>query len=263
MPSANLGNILQFISLLGAAFLAVRLFKTGLWRNYPVFFSYFIFRIPNTLWPLFVKNGVTPGDYLYEDLWLFTEPISWVFHILIVVEFCRLFLTRHRGIYSLMRWAMFGSVAVAITISIISLLPKIKPQMTFDTRILGFWFATQRGIDFALAIFLLLLLFFLSRFPVRLNRNILVHATLYTIFFLGNALTMFLRVFAVNGLPLHTVNGVIGILSAVCIFAWIILLTPKGEEVQASFRNLSPRHEQHALRQLESLNATLLKVSVK
>jgi hypothetical protein len=263
MPSADLSKILQVISLLGAAFLAVRLFRSGLWHRYPVFFWYFVFRVPNTLWPLLVKNGVTPGDYLYEDIWIITEPISWVFHVLIVVELCRLVLTSHRGIYSLLRWAMFGSVAVAITISIISLLPKIKPRMTLDTRILGFWFATQRGIDFALAISLLLILFFLSRFPVRLNRNILAHATLYTVFFLGNALTTFLRVFAVSGSPLRGVNAFVEVLSAACIFAWVILLTPAGEKVQASFPNLSPRHEQHALRQLESLNATLLKVSGK
>ncbi len=100
MPSANLSNILQFISLIGAAFLAVRLFVTGLWRHYPIFFWYFVFRIPNTLWPLVVKKSTTP---LYEDIWIFTEPISWAFHVLVVVELCRLVLNRHRGIYSLLQ----------------------------------------------------------------------------------------------------------------------------------------------------------------
>ena len=33
---------------------------------------------------------------------------------------------------------MYGSVAIAISISIVSLLPKIKPRMSFDTRLLGF-----------------------------------------------------------------------------------------------------------------------------
>jgi hypothetical protein len=259
MPSADLGRILQFISLVGAAVLTFRLFTTGLWRRYPIFFWYFVFRIPNTVWPVFIDNSTS----LYEDTWIITEPITWIFHVLIVVELCRLVLTHHRGIYSLLRWAMFGSVATAITISIISLLPKIKPQMTLDTRILGFWFATQRGIDFALAISLVLILFFLSRFPVRLSRNILVHATIYTLFFLGNALTMFLRVFAVSGPALQSVNTVIEGLSAACIFAWVILLTPEGEQVEASFPSLNARHEQYALRQLESLNATLLKVSGK
>jgi hypothetical protein len=154
-------------------------------------------------------------------------------------------------------------VAIAITISILSLLPKIKPRMSPDTRLLGYYFATQRGIDFALALFLLLILFFLSRYPVRLSRNVVLHATLYTLFFLGGAITMLLRVFAVKGAALQTTNLVIEGISAACIFAWVIFLNPKGEEVAASFPTISPRREEYALRQLESLNATLLKVSVK
>jgi hypothetical protein len=258
MPSADLSRILQLISLLGAAFLADRLFTTGLWRHYPIFFWYFVFRVPNTLWPLVIKNGT----HLYEDTWIITEPISWAFHVLVVVELCRLVLNRHRGIYSLLRWAMYGSVAIAISISIVSLLPKIKPRMSFDTRLVGIYVATQRGIDFAIALFLLLILFFLSRYPVRLNRNILVHSALYTIFFFGGALAMFLR--TLLGTPAApTTNLVLELLSAACIFAWVIFLTPKGEEVKASFLGLNSRHEQHALRQLETLNATLLKVSRK
>jgi hypothetical protein len=258
MPSADLSQILQFISLLGAAFLAARLFKTGLWHKYPFFFWYFVFRVPNTLWPLLEKHTTA----LYEHVWIITEPISWLFHVMVVVELSRLVLNRHRGIYSLLRWAMYGSVAIAISISIVSLLPKIKPRMSFDTRLIGFWVATSRGIDFAIALFLLLILFFLSRYPVRLNRNILVHSALYTIFFFGGALTMFLR--TLLGTPAApTTNIVLEILSVACIFAWMIFLTPKGEEVQTSFRSLSTPHEEHVLRQLESLNATLLKVSVK
>ncbi len=261
MPSADLAKILQLVSLLAAAILVVRLLVTGLWRHYPIFFWYFVFRIPNSVWPLVIEN---PGPTnLYEHVYIATEPITWIFHVLVVVELYRLVLQRYRGIYSLLRWAMYGSVAVGVTISVLTLLPKIKPHASLDSRLLGIFFATQRGIDFALAVFLILILFFLSQFPVQLNRNILLHASLYTVFFLGNALTTFLRIFAVSGSALQTVNALMEALSAICIFAWVFFLSPKGEEVLASFPTLSPRHEEHALRQLESLNATLLKVSGK
>lgn len=157
---------------------------------------------------------------------------------------------------------MYGSVALSVAISILSLLPKITPRTRFDTRIVGVWLATQRGIDFALAILIILILLFLSRYPVRLNRNILVHATLYTIFFFGGALTMFLHTFFGSVVRAQT-NLVLEFISAACIFAWIVLLSAKGEEVEASFPILNPRHEEHALRQLENLNATLLKASGK
>jgi hypothetical protein len=180
----------------------------------------------------------------------------------VVVELCRLVLTGHRGIYSLLRWAMFASVIIAVGISILSLLPKIQPRMNLDTRVLGFWFATQRGLDFALAIFLLLILFVLSRYPMRLSRNVLLHAALYTIFFFEGALTTFLRVLAVSGPQLRVINLWMAGLSALCIFAWVFLLSPRGERTP-SLPPISPRHEQHALRQLEALNATLLKVAIK
>ena len=258
MLNADLSQILQVISLAGIALVSFRLFRTGLFRQYPIFFSYSIFLFVDTIWPLWIKNG-TPD---YEHVWIVTEPILWIFHVLVVVELCNLVLKGHRGIYSLLRWAMYGSVAVAITISVLLLLPKIKPRMNLDTKLLGIWFATNRGIDFALAVFLLLILFFLSRYPVRLSRNILVHATLYTLFFFGGAFLVFLRTF-LGSSGTRTTNLVLQCVSLACIVGWILFLTPKGEEVRASFLTLNPRHEEAALRQLESLNATLLKVARK
>ncbi len=258
MPSADLSIILQILCLAGAALLVLRLAVTGLWRKYPFFFGYFIFRILNTLWPLWVPNR-TPG---YEKWWIRTEPISWIFHVLVVVELCRLVLQRHKGIYSLLRWAMYGAVALAITISILTVIPKFRPAAQWDTKRLVIWFAAARGVDFALGIFLLLILFFLSRYPVQLNRNILLHAALYTVFFFGGAFVVFFRTFFGSSVS-QTTNLILQFVSAACIFGWVFLLTRKGELVQSSFRHIDPRHEQLALRQLESLNATLLKAAGK
>lgn len=259
MPNADLNNILHIASLLGAILLVGRLLTAGLWRNYPVFFWYFVFRIFNTLWPLVISDNWTSQ---YEDLWIVTEPISWIFHVLVVVELSRLVLNRHKGIYSLLRWAMYGSVALAIGISVVALLPKIQPSQSPDTRLLGFWFAAARGVDLALAVFLLMILFFLSRYPVRLNRNILVHTALFTIFFFGGAFAVFLRTFFAASPP-KTTNLILEFVSVGCIYAWVLLLTRRGEEAETSFRHITTAHEEHALRQLENLNTTLLKVSSK
>jgi hypothetical protein len=261
MPHADLAGILQALALVGILALTLRLFLTGLWRHYPVFFWYFLFRIPNTSWPLVVKNGT----FRYEELWISTEPISWIFHILVVVELYRLVLYKHKGIYSLLRWAMYSSVTLAIGLSILSLLPKIQPQASADTRILGYWFATGRGIDFALAIFLLFILLFLSRFPVQLNRNTLLHAGLYTLFFFGNALVLFVRTLAGSSSPYFPQINVAGqLISIAAIYCWVFLLNKRGEEVKRSFLpTFSVRHEEMALRQLEALNATLLRASRK
>jgi hypothetical protein len=259
MPSAGLGFYLQVFSLLGSALLAIKLFKIGLWRKYRVFFWFSCVSFVDSLWPLLYTDT---SSLRYLHIWMLTQPVLWIFHILLVAELYRLILEGHRGIYSLGRWAMYGAVVIAICISILTLLPKFTPRTQQQSRYLFLEFATNRGIDFALAIFLLLILLFLSRFPIKLSRNVLVHAAVYTIYFFSNTLAVFLRTFfgivdSANTSLLY-VGG-----SCACLVAWLIFLTPSGETVKANFHTISPQREKNALRQLESLNATLLKVSGK
>ena len=98
---------------------------------------------------------------------------------------------------------------------------------------------------------------------MRLNRNILVHSALYTIFFFGGALAMFLR--TLLGTPAApTTNLVLEFLSAALYFRLGDFSYSQGRGGPGFIpRAFGSRHEQHALRQLETLNATLLKVSRK
>jgi hypothetical protein len=257
MPNADLTRIFEIGSLLGAALLSFKLLQTGLWRRYPIFFWYFLFRVPDSVWPLFLNAG----SPVYQKVWMLTEPIAWVFHILVVIELYRLVLEDHKGIYTLGRWAMYAALAIAIPISVLSLIPHFTVHTPDKTRYMGYEFATARGINFSLALFLLLILFFLSRYPFKLSRNVVVHSALYTILFFSEALVVFLRTFKI--VATEKLNIIVVALSCACIVAWLILLGPRGEEVQAHFPLISPQREKTALRQLESLNATLLKVSGK
>jgi hypothetical protein len=258
MLGSGLSFYLQVFSLLGSALLAIKLFKTGLWRKYRVFFWFSCARVADSLWPLFFTKT---SSLTYLHIWMLTQPVLWIFHILLVAELYRLILEGHRGIYSLGRWAMYGAVVIAACISILSLLPHFTSKTTQSKR-LGLEFATNRGIDFALAIFLLLILLFLSRFPIKLSRNVVVHAAVYTVYFFSETLAVFLR--ALFGIPASaSISLVFMGCSCACIVAWLVLLSPHGEEVQAHLPSISPQRERNALRQLESLNATLLKASGK
>jgi hypothetical protein len=257
MPNPHLGVVFQVVSLCGAALLCLKLFQTGLWRRYPVFFWYFTFRVPDSAWPLFLKADSS----LYQKLWMLTEPVAWIFHILVVFELYRLVLQDHKGIYTLGRWAMYAALAIAIPISILSLIPHFTIHTPDNTRYMGYEFATARGIDFSLALFLLLILLFLSRYPIKLSRNVVVHAALYTILFFSEAFAVFLRTFKI--VATETLNVVLIGLSCACTVAWLILLSRRGEQVQVHRPSISSRREKSALRHLESLNVTLLKVSGK
>jgi hypothetical protein len=261
MPGAALVLGIQWVSLLGSLLTAAKLYKSGLHRRYRVFFAYFIFRVPIAASPLLVD--IKSPVYFY--FWVFTQPLIWMFYVWVVLELCRLVLERHRGLYTLGKWAMSVGMAFSVTLSVVSILAKIQaaPQQrskSLHNSIIGYFYAADRGVTFCLAIFLVLMLLLLSRYPVRLSRNVVLHTTLYTIFFLSNTLDGILsRVF---GLKMFTTidTALMGV-SALCILAWLIFLTPQGEQVRVNIPHFAPENERRILFHLDALNSTLLKVS--
>jgi hypothetical protein len=258
MLSVTLVSILKLLSLIGSALTAAKLFQNGLYRRYPVLFAYVIFRVPNGTWAFFVD----PKTSAYQQWWVVTGAIVWVFYVLLIFELYRLVLEKYKGIYTLGRRFMYLGVAVAVAISALSLLPKINPQTPQRSRILPYFIAAERGIDFSLAIFILLILLFLAVFRVPLARNVRIHATVYSVFFLSNTLVFLLR--TVFGLRMKDeVDLLLMATSSGCLIAWLFLLSPKGETLPAPVRAAGPGEEQRILVHLEALNQTLLTASKK
>ena len=263
MPGAALVSGIQWVSLLGSLITAVKLYRSGLYRRYRVFFAYFVFRVPHGAIPLLVD--IKSPIYFFS--WVFTEPLVWMFYVWVVLELCRLVLERHRGLYTLGKWAMSVGMAISVALSVFTVLANFQSapaqrSRSLHTSIIWYFYAADRGVTFCLAIFLLLMLLLLSRYPVRLSRNVVLHTTLYTLFFLSNTLVVILsRVF---GLHLFTTvdTALMGV-SALCILAWLIFLTPKGEEVRVNIPHFAPENERRVLYHLDALNSTLLKVSAK
>src|SRR5215831_17422252 len=131
MTSVALVSYLQLISLLGSVLMVAHLYRTSLHRNYPIFFIYFIFRIPNSIWPLFLAVS----SDRYQQVWVLTSPIVWAFYVLMVVELYKLVLEKYKGLYSVGRWALYASLAVSVGISAMTLLPRIKPSMAQRSKI--------------------------------------------------------------------------------------------------------------------------------
>jgi len=258
MPSHALVLFFEWVSLSAAGLTVVKLFRSGLYRRYRFFIVYLVFRVPYgiCLLVLDVKSG------LYQKFWTVTAPLFWLLYILVVFELCGLILEKHKGLYTLGRWAMYLGLAVAVTLSLLSLLPRITPATPQRSRIMGYILATERGVDFSLAIFVLLILFFLSRYPVPLSRNVVVHSVVFSLFFLSNTLGVLLR--SVFGLH---VSGEISLcmmgISSACMVAWLVLLNAKGEEVRLSTLHFGRGDEERILLQLDALNDTLLRASRK
>jgi hypothetical protein len=145
---------------------------------------------------------------------------------------------------------------------ILILLSLFTPTTPLASKGIPLLLATDRGVTFSLAIFLILMLSFVSRYPVSLGRNVVVLTVLYAAFFLSNTLSGLLK--SVFGLSLYAVvdTALMGVASA-CAFAFFILLSPQGEEVQVNLPAYGPDSEKRLLMNLDALNRTLLRASRK
>lgn len=256
MLTAATQRYVEILLLIGSVLMAAKLYHNGLWRKYVVFFAYFIFRVPNSAWPLVVNDESSA----YLGLWLFTSPVCVIFYVLVVAELYRLILEKYRGLETMGRWAMYAATAVSVLISVLALLPHFTPAMPQRSKHVGYEIALERGIDFSLVVFILLLLVFLSRFPIPLSRNVVVHAAIFSLYFLTAALGSLLH--ALWGINLSAeVNLFLSCTSLLCVGAWLLLLNPAGETVQAHLPLFRSGDEERILRELDSANAALLRIS--
>lgn len=269
MPSAALFiSIFQAVSILGTALTVLKLITSGLYRRYRIFFAYFVFRIPYMTASLILTHlkGLRGGDGIYSDLYFYlfyySEPLLLLAYILVVMELYSLVLERYKGLYTLGRWAMYGAILISSTISILTLLPKIGASEPEPSKRMFYEMAAERGVDLALVIFILLIVWFLSKYPVPLSRNVVIHTVIYAIFFLSNSLALLWR--TLLGYDLNTTfNLIVTAITSACSVAWWLLLSAKGEEVRAQGPEIRPESEERILQQLDLLNQTLLKVSRK
>ncbi len=255
MSSHALVVVFQALTLIGAGLTAVRLLHTGLRRRYPVFFCYLLFWVVNSVWPFFLSAA----SQSYYWLWVCTEPINWIFYVLMVWELCGLVLEQYPGLVTLGRWAMYFGVAVAVIVSFASLIPGIRPAgpQWQTTRYL---LAADRAITLSLVIFLLLMMFLLKGYPVRLSRNVILHATLFTIFFISNTIGVLFQGLFGTGLYAAIDAALMGI-SAVCLLTWLFFLRAAGEDVRVNLPHYAPDDEARVLDHLNALNATMLRVA--
>jgi hypothetical protein len=256
MTGAALFSVLKAVSLLGSIAMVLHLFRTGLYSRYPIFFAFFIFRVPNTIWPFFLEVSAPR----YQQVWILTEPIEFGFYVLMVVELYKLVLQKYKGLYTLGRWALSFSLAISVAFSAISLLPRINPSMPQRSKVMFYVLATERGIQTGLAIFIILILCFLSFFPVRLSRNVRIHALIFSIFFLSNTFVVLMR--SLFGLHMAgEVNTILLGINVVSIVVWLGFLRVAGEDSTAAPVPFGPEHESRLLVHLDSLNAALLRPS--
>lgn len=258
MPDAAFAKLLYLLSPIGSVLALYRLYSTRLYRKYRIFSAFLVFWLVASVPPLFLDQSGKP----YFSYFVAAAVIGWYFYIRIVFEMLALVLERHKGFYTLGRWAIYGGLAVSLVISALALYPKLTPQMEEATVATGVVMAVERGLSTALAVFLVLTVGLLNFYTVPLSRNVVVHVVVYTTFFLSNSLGMILwKVLGFNSVA--ALNTGFAAVSAACGFAWFFLLSAKGEETRLHAPWFQPAMEERILFQLDSFNAAVLKAARK
>jgi hypothetical protein len=247
---------LILIRLVGIGWLGYSLLQSGLYRKYRVFFAYLVFFICRS--PVLLLLG--RRSPVYAKVWMVTEPILWLFYILLVLELYSLVLANHKGLYTMGRWTLHLAVGVSLLVSSLIYIPASGERYN-NSFFLSFIVQTERGMFFSLILFLVLIVFLLSRYPIKLSRNVIIHSIVYSVFFLTNTIgSLFLSM--LGGNIVSVVNLGTTICSTACVAIWLLFLSAQGEQVEMTTQAVwGHGDEERLIAQLDTLNAILLKAT--
>jgi len=180
----------------------------------------------------------------------------WILYILVVRELYGLIFENYQGIYTVTRWSMY--LAWTISIFLVTIISTLTWRPRRGTSAVLYYFQIERAIVFGLVLFVPLVLFFLSRYPIQLHRNAVVHCFLYSILFLSDAMATLWALLAPKGIS-HFANLLLVAVSGCCYLAWSIRFTRRGEERNVIVHHrVDPVEEDRLLRQLSEMNHALL-----
>jgi hypothetical protein len=251
-------QIIWIANLILELVLILKLVSRRLHRIYFWFFILLWFQVLQTAGMMFLDSATD----LYAWAYFLTEPALWVLYLLAVLELYSLALCKHQGLASLSRWFMLGALLVSVAISALTLQADLS-RPTGKFPILDYFSVFERGVAFSLVLFLLLITGFLIWTPISIRRNLVVHVSLYSVFFMAAATLFFLQntrrfaLIAEISIALLSAN-------ALCLLLWVLLLNKRGEEIVMMVRSRwKPEDELRLARQMDAVNAFLLKSSGK
>ena len=191
---------------------------------------------------------------VYFRTWLIVAPVESFFGIMAVRELFALVFRDYPGIRSAGRWGMYTGLGVAASGSIV-LANWFRRTTEHGSLLLFNAEVLQRSVVFSVAVVILSILFFLSRYPLRLDQNTYVFSSFFSAIFLSEALRLL-----VDSLELRLNNRGVDLAEAIfvsiCMVLWASLIqhadTPVPERVR-----FSSLREEHLLEQLASLNHML------
>jgi hypothetical protein len=235
-----------------------RMFVFRMHRKLPFLVSFLVFQCLQYATLLVLTRS--PQSRAYETIYEFTEPVNWIFYILIVHEMYSGAFAGFPGIASFARWASYASASLALLLCFGLML--ISPvRHTPGARIFSYIELWERFVSFALLAFIVLFIFLLSRYPIKVDSSVAASLAIFTAYFAGSFVFLELGTPATS-FALQLQTGGFFLLNLGCFAAWGILAAraPHASSVQLRHR-IEPVEEQRLLDQLTFIDNMLIKSS--
>lgn len=254
----SIESILWFFNIAGYAILLAKLVVSHLHLIYRCFFAYLGIRLARALVLTWLERGTNAYGWTYVA----TEPVIWVLYVLVILELFTVVLKDYQGIQTLSRRMLAGALAISAVMALATLLPDLGTP-TERYPVLRAVLVAQRVVMSSLVVFFAILTAFLVWYPVPLCRNVVVYCAGYCVYFISATMGLFVRNIAGEGVT-RAISTVLQGFAAACIFAWIWLLSAKGEAKRMVVRqNIPPLDEDRLVSQLDAINRSLLRSARK
>ncbi len=254
--SASIEQNLQALSLFFVVIVVSRLIYLQLFRVYPFFFT--LLCITLVLQLVAVHYGDDSDQFLrtYNRV----EYVRNILYVLVVWELFSVIFRNYAGLRSLSRWVMGAAAVIAMVGLGLIMAPSGVTAFNHSARarqVIRF----ERGITLGLVIFIIIMLYFISRYPIRLPRNNVVLCMVYSAWFLGDSAILLVMSFLPNSYAhVNGENAALAVLEISSYIGWAFLLSRTGEFQETRVRqHISPEREELLIGELNAMNNVLLR----
>ena len=243
-------NLLLISQAAAAAFAAARLLHFGMHRRFLFLCSYLLI----VAFSCTVFSVLSHKSKAYFWLYLIANPAIWCAAVLSILEMFTLIFRDYPGLRTAGRWSLNVALALSLSVSFLSLrMP--WPNESSNTQWLFYELSLDRSIHFGLAVVTVILLTFLSRYPLHLDRNTYVSSGFFSAMFLVQSLGRLVDSRS-QDLFVHYADYSEVAFSALCFVGWGIMLRPVNAAAPERPVPNKPK-ETELLQQLETLNNIL------
>jgi hypothetical protein len=233
-----------------AAFAGARLLHFRLGRRFPALISYLLIASLRAA----ILSLVTEKSKTYLWVYLIASPVICCVAALAVREMFALIFRDYPGLRTAGRWALNAALGLSVIVSLLILRAPL-PNESANSRRLFYELVFERSITFSLATIIIILMIFLSRYPLRLDRNTYVASGFFSAMFLAQAAVRLIDSTTLRLLARYADYPEVGF-TAFCFLGCGMMLRAASAPAPMRVAANKPR-ETELLQQLESLNSIL------